>query len=332
VSAPAPGAPPILEVEDLHVRFPTPGGVVRAVEGVSLRLAAGETLAIVGESGCGKSTLARTILGIETRHTGQIRFDGRELPVAGRARRALSRERPLIFQDPDASLNPRLTIGQAVAEPLIIHQPELSRGARRDAVLSLLGRVGLDPTLVDRYPHELSGGQRQRVSIARALSLKPRVLILDEAVSALDVSIRAQILNLLVALQRDFGLAYLFITHDLGVVRYLSHRVAVMYLGQIVEEAETDALFDDPRHPYTQALLGAVLRVDADAPRPSPGLSGDPPSPLHPPAGCRFFSRCRQAVPRCAEHPPALVALGARRARCVLVDPAFSGGDRRTPS
>jgi len=161
------------------------------------------------------------------------------------------------------------------------------------------------------------------VSIARALSLRPRVLILDEAVSALDVSIRAQILNLLVGLQRDFGLAYLFITHDLGVVRYLSHRVAVMYLGQIVEEAETDALFDDPRHPYTKALLGAVLRVDADAPRPSPGLSGDLPSPLHPPAGCRFHSRCREAVPHCAAHAIPLVELGTRRARCVWVDPAF---------
>jgi oligopeptide/dipeptide ABC transporter ATP-binding protein len=326
--SPTPAPPPILEVEDLHVRFSTPAGVVNAVEGVSLALAAGETLAIVGESGCGKSTLARTILGIETPHQGLIRFDGREIPAAGRARRALSRELQLIFQDPDASLNPRLTIGQAVAEPLVIHQPELARGARREAVLALLGRVGLDPTLIDRYPHELSGGQRQRVSIARALSLKPRVLILDEAVSALDVSIRAQILNLLVGLQRDFGLAYLFITHDLGVVRYLSHRVAVMYLGQIVEEAETDALFDDPRHPYTKALLGAVLRVDADAPRPSPGLSGDLPSPLHPPAGCRFQSRCRDALAHCAAHAPAHVQLGTRKARCFLVDPDFDQRER----
>ena len=329
MSAETPAAPPILEVEDLYVRFSTPAGVVRAVEGVSVALAAGETLAIVGESGCGKSTLARTIVGIETRHQGRLRFDGREIPAAGRERRALSRELQLIFQDPDASLNPRLTIGQAVAEPLAIHQPELARGARREAVLSLLGRVGLDPTLVDRYPHELSGGQRQRVSIARALSLKPRVLILDEAVSALDVSIRAQILNLLVALQQDFGLAYLFITHDLGVVRYVAHRVAVMYLGQIVEEAETNALFDEPRHPYTKALLGAVLRVDADAPRPSPGLVGDLlPSPLQPPGGCRFYSRCGEAVPHCATHAPALVELGTRRARCFLVDPAFDARER----
>ncbi|HTV20034.1 MAG TPA: oligopeptide/dipeptide ABC transporter ATP-binding protein [Polyangiaceae bacterium] len=321
----------LLEVHDLDVRFATPGGVVRAVDGVSLSLRAGETLAIVGESGCGKSTLARTIVGIERAHAGQLHYAGRALPTAGPERRALARELQLIFQDPDASLNPRMTIGSAVTEPLIIHRPELSRGERRQAVDVLLRRVGIDPLLFDRYPHELSGGQRQRVCIARALSLEPRLLILDEAVSALDVSIRAQILNLLVELQRSLGLTYLFITHDLGVVRHIAHRVAVMYLGQIVEEADTDALFERPEHPYTRALLGAVLRVDADAQRPTPGVSGDVPSPLRPPSGCRFHTRCPLVFERCRNEAPAHYVLdegavgasaGERRVRCFLVDPS----------
>jgi oligopeptide/dipeptide ABC transporter ATP-binding protein len=276
----------------------------------------------VGESGCGKSTLARTIMGIEHAQRGQLRYAGRPIPEGGRARRELARELQLIFQDPDASLNPRSTIGSAVAEPLVIHRPALSRDERRRTVDGLLRQVGIDPTLFERYPHELSGGQRQRVCIARALSLEPRLLILDEAVSALDVSIRAQILNLLVELQRSLGLTYLFITHDLGVVRYLAHRVAVMYLGQIVEEADTEALFERPQHPYTRALLGAVLRVDADAARPAPGLTGDVPSPLRPPPGCRFHTRCPLAFERCSAEAPPHYELGARRVRCFLVDPA----------
>jgi oligopeptide/dipeptide ABC transporter ATP-binding protein len=319
-SVPAPGAP-ILEVSDLHVQFETSAGPLRAVDGVSLALRPGETLAIVGESGSGKSTLARAIVGIERAQSGVVRFAGRQISPRGAERRALSRELQLIFQDPDASLNPRFTVGQAVAEPLIIHQPKLGRLERRSHVESLLRRVGIDPASIDRYPHELSGGQRQRVSIARALSVAPKVLILDEAVSALDVSIRAQILNLLVELQRSFGLAFLFITHDLGVVRYLAHRVAVMYLGQIVEEADTAVLFDGPGHPYTRALLGAVLRVDSDAPRPSLGLFGDAPSALRPPSGCRFHSRCPQAFARCATEPPPHYALAERNVRCFLFDP-----------
>jgi oligopeptide/dipeptide ABC transporter ATP-binding protein len=275
----------------------------------------------VGESGSGKSTLARAIVGIERAQRGVVRFAGRRVTPGGAERRALGRELQLIFQDPDASLNPRFTVGQAVAEPLIIHQPKLGRLERRRNVESLLRCVGIDPATIDRYPHELSGGQRQRVSIARALSVEPKVLILDEAVSALDVSIRAQILNLLVELQRRFGLAFLFITHDLGVVRYLAHRVAVMYLGQIVEEADTDVLFDGPGHPYTRALLGAVLRVDPDAPRPSLGLFGDAPTPFRPPPGCRFHGRCPQAFARCSTEPPPHDSLAERNVRCFLFDP-----------
>jgi oligopeptide/dipeptide ABC transporter ATP-binding protein len=323
VSAHPPAASePILQVDELCVQFDTPGGVLRAVDGVSLSLRAGETLAIVGESGCGKSSLARAIVGIERAQSGRVRFAGRVMPTRGPARRALARELQLIFQDPDASLNPRLTIGQAVAEPLVIHRRQQTPKERQGAVVSLLRRVGIDPTLGERYPHELSGGQRQRVCIARALSLEPRVLILDEAVSALDVSIRAQILNLLVELQQSLGLTFLFITHDLGVVRYIAHRVAVMYLGQIVEEAETDELFDGPSHPYTRALLGAVLRVGADAPRPAQGLRGDAPSPLRPPAGCRFHSRCPQAFARCSAEPPPHYTVADRRVRCFLFEAA----------
>ena len=308
----------LLEVADLFVSFRVPAGRVRAVDGVSLQLFPGKTLALVGESGCGKSTLARAILGIEPAERGVIRFAGREVPRQGRERRALYRALQLIFQDPDASLNPRLTIGQAVSEPVSIHRPSSSRGECREAARALLGRVGIDPAMFDRYPHELSGGQRQRVSIARALSVEPRVLILDEAVSALDVSIRAQILNLLVELQQATQLAYLFITHDLGVVRHLAHRVAVMYLGQIVEEAETDALFEQPEHPYTRALLGAVLRVQPDAPRPSASLAGELPSPLQPPAGCRFAGRCPHAFEPCASEAPPARARPSGSVRCHL--------------
>jgi oligopeptide/dipeptide ABC transporter ATP-binding protein len=316
-----PRSGPLLEVENLFVHFRTEAGLVQAVDGVSLALRAGETLAIVGESGCGKSTLARAIMGIEAVQQGSIRFAGREVPARGPARRALYRQLQLIFQDPEASLNPRLTIGNAVAEPIQIHR-QLSRPERRSAVDALLRQVGIDPALTDRYPHELSGGQRQRVSIARALAVEPKVLILDEAVSALDVSIRAQILNLLVKLQRELGLAYLFITHDLGVVRYLSHRVAVMYLGQMVEQADTEAIFSNPLHPYTRALLQAVPRLDPEAPYVTSGLRGDVPSPLRPPAGCRFHTRCPQAFGRCSAEAPQLIRLDERRVRCFLAEPA----------
>ena len=322
MSAPEQPPPALLEVHDLHVSFHVPAGRVRAVDGVTLQLVAGQTLAIVGESGCGKSTLARAILGIEPVERGEIRFAGRVVPQRGPERRALYRELQLIFQDPDASLNPRLTVGQTVSEPILIHRPALEQRARRLAAEVLLGRVGIDPALFDRYPHELSGGQRQRVSIARALSVEPRILILDEAVSALDVSIRGQILNLLVELQQAEQLAYMFITHDLSVVRHLAHRVAVMYLGQIIEEAGADALFARPEHPYTQALLAAVLRVEPDAPAPFASVAGEPPSPLQPPPGCRFASRCPHAFERCSASPPPAYPRETGSVRCYLADPA----------
>jgi peptide/nickel transport system ATP-binding protein len=318
---------PLLEVRDLSVEFNTPVGTVRAVDGVSIALSAGETLAIVGESGCGKSSLARANMGITTARRGQIRFAGRELSARGAARRTSARELQLIFQDPEASLDPRFTIGQAVAEPLAIHRPALSRSERRSVAQSLLTRVGIDAAAYDRYPHEISGGQRQRVCIARALAVEPRALILDEAVSALDVSIRAQILNLLVELQQSLGLAYLFITHDLAVVRQVAHRVAVMYLGQIVEAADTEVIFESPAHPYTRALLGAVLRIAADAPRPALGLRGEVPSPLRPPTGCRFHSRCPEAFGRCSAEAPPEYSLPERRVRCFLFDSSARRSD-----
>lgn len=312
--------PPLLRVDQLRVHFATTAGVVQAVSDVSLELFRGETLAVVGESGCGKSSLIRAIMGIEAIESGQVHFDGRPMPSAGAERRALSREIQMIFQDPEASLNPRMTIGSAVSEPLKLHQ-QLTTSERKLALEELLLQVGLDPGLVDRYPHELSGGQRQRVNIARALAVKPRVLILDEAVSALDVSIQAQILNLLVELQKQFGLAYLFITHDLGVVRHLADRVCVMYLGEIVEHAPTEALFTNPRHPYSQALLSAVPKLDPSAPRTRLRLKGDLPSALRPPSGCRFHTRCPEAFERCPREAPREVVLGEQHVRCFLAEP-----------
>jgi oligopeptide transport system ATP-binding protein len=307
----------LLEVEDLAVHFASSAGVVRAVDGVSLSVSRGETLAIVGESGSGKSTLARAILGLEPPRAGRIRFAGTEPNTTPASRRELWRQLQMIFQDPEASLNPRMTIGNAVAEPLEIRH-KLRGAERMEAARQQLRQVGLDPSLYDRYPHELSGGQRQRVSIARALAVQPQALVLDEAVSALDVSIRAQILNLLVQLQSELGLAYVFITHDLGVVRYLAHRVAVMYLGQVVELAETHALFTDPQHPYTRALLAAVPELDPGAPRATSRLRGELPSPLSPPLGCRFHTRCPEAFDRCRDEAPALLQLERRSSRCFL--------------
>lgn len=320
---------PLLEVVDLHVQFPTEAGVVHALSGVSLHVAAGETLAVVGESGCGKSTLARTIVGIEKPKRGTIHFAGKVIGNTRDSRRALSSQLQMIFQDPAASLNPRMTIGAALVEPLLLHN-KVRRGRnnlleRQRATTDLMQKVGLDPLLRERYPHELSGGQRQRVSVARALAVEPQALLLDEAVSALDVSIQAQILNLLVKLQVRLGLAYLFITHDLAVVRHVSHRVVVMYLGQVVEIADKSTLFAAPRHPYTRALLQAVPELQASkAPR-APRLVGDIPSPLHPPSGCRFHTRCPEAIDRCSRETPRLLNLKSTSAgsavhqvRCLL--------------
>jgi oligopeptide transport system ATP-binding protein len=310
----------LVDVRDLAVHFPAVPKAVRAVDGVTLSVERGETLALVGESGCGKSTIARAIMGLVPPTAGEIRFDGTVLPPLGdRARRPFYSKLQMIFQDPDASLNPRLTIFASIAEPIEITLPSLGRKEREARVLSLLSDVGLDEALRDRYPHELSGGQRQRVCVARALAVRPELLVCDEAVSALDVSIQAQILNLLVELREKFGLSYLFITHDLRVVRHLATRVAVMYLGQIVELGPTEALFDAPRHPYTRALLAAVPSLDGTRPAAPARARGDIPSPSDPPSGCRFHTRCPEVFDRCPKDAPRLYELGgARRSRCFL--------------
>jgi len=307
---------PILAVENLKVWFPVHAAPwnrrawVRAVDGVSLKLHAGETLGLVGESGCGKTTTGRAIMGLVRPTGGTVTFDGRDITHLGRTEmRAVRREVQYVFQDPFASLNPALNVAEAIAEPLRIHGLHDTSGAAR--VMELLDHVGLPRSAATRYPHEFSGGQKQRIGIARALALRPRVLILDEPVAALDVSIQAQIVNLLLDLQRAFGLAYIMIAHDLSVVRHMSDRVAVMYLGRIVEENTAEALFRAPMHPYTQALLSAVPALDAEAreSRPRIVLSGEIPSPVAPPPGCRFHPRCFKATPVCAADEPAFSSL-----------------------
>ncbi len=268
-------------------------GPVRAVEEVSLQIERGETLGLVGESGCGKSTLGRTVLRLYEPTAGTITFDGKDLTrLSQRALRPLRRNMQMIFQDPYASLNPRMSVGAAIAEPLEIHELETTREAREARVQELLARVGLRGDAAKRYPHEFSGGQRQRIGIARALACKPQFIVCDEPISALDVSIQAQIVNLLEDLQTADTLTYLFISHDLKIVQHICDRVAVMYLGRIVELAEAKALYRTPKHPYTQALLSAVPRIDPKARRDRIILQGDVPSPLNPPAGCAFHPRC----------------------------------------
>jgi oligopeptide/dipeptide ABC transporter ATP-binding protein len=299
-AAPAPDAP-LVEVEGLSKEFPITQGIifqkqigaVRAVESVSLSIARGETLGLVGESGCGKSTTARLITRLLEPTAGEVRFDGRDIShLSWRALRPLRREMQMVFQDPYASLNPRHSVGQIISAPFRIHGIE---GDRRERVQSLMARVGLNPEHYNRYPHEFSGGQRQRIGVARALALNPRLIVADEPVSALDVSIQAQILNLLKDLQEESDLTYLFISHDLGVVRHVSDRIAVMYLGHIVEVAGADRLYDDPRHPYTAALLSAVPKGHQGAARKRILLTGDVPSPADPPPGCPFHPRCPKA-------------------------------------
>ncbi len=304
----------ILEVRDLKTYYPIRAGLlkreigaVKAVDGVSFELAAGETLGLVGESGCGKSTIARTIMKLVDPTAGQIIFQGEDITTHSRAQMRPIRQRmQVIFQDPYSSLNPRMSVEDIVGEPLKVHGRWKDGGSKR--VVELLDTVGLSPEHGKRYPHEFSGGQRQRIGIARALALNPQLLVLDEPVSALDVSIQAQIVNLLKDLQQQFDLAYLFIAHDLSVVRHISDRVAVMYLGRIVETGARRDVYDRPTHPYTQALLSAVPRPDPDLThdRTRIVLTGDVPSPSNPPSGCHFRTRCWKAEDRCAEEDPLL--------------------------
>ena len=308
---------PVLELRNLTKYFPVRAGVflrkigdVHAVDSVSFKIHRGETLGLVGESGCGKSTLGKTILNLLAPTAGQVFFEGRDLSSVGKAEwRTLRRDMQIISQDPMESLNSRHTVGQILEEPFVIHK--LGEPNQRQVwVQNLLERVGLPRTAVTRFPHEFSGGQRQRIGIARAIALNPKLIICDEAVSALDVSVRAQIINLLLELQREMELALLFIAHDLSVVRHLSDRVVVMYLGQIVEEARSQEIYDSPGHPYTRALVSAIPIPDPEKTRDRAILDGDVPSPINPPAGCRFHTRCIYAKAKCQHESPRLEQVG----------------------
>ncbi|MEU6734006.1 dipeptide ABC transporter ATP-binding protein [Streptomyces physcomitrii] len=312
-----PDREPILEVRGLVKHFPLTQGIlfkrqigaVKAVDGVDFDLGHGETLGIVGESGCGKSTVARMLVHLEEPTRGTIRYKGEDVTkLSGRALKAVRRNIQMVFQDPYTSLNPRMTVGDIIGEPYEIHPEAAPKGSRRQRVRELLDVVGLNPEYLNRYPHQFSGGQRQRIGIARGLALRPEIIVADEPVSALDVSVQAQVINLMERLQDEFDLSYVFIAHDLSIVRHISERVAVMYLGRIVETGTDTEIYEHPTHPYTQALLSAV-------PVPDPGmreararilLSGDVPSPAHPPSGCRFRTRCWKAQERCALEVPAL--------------------------
>jgi len=320
----------ILSVRDVKVEFQikdakgwpwTPPRSLKAVNGISFDLHAGETLGVVGESGCGKSTLARALLNLNPANSGSIRWMGQEMQGATDAAwMAVRKDIQMIFQDPLASLDPRMTVAQIIAEPLRTHHPGMSQDEVMDKVRAIMGRVGLTAQQINRYPHEFSGGQCQRIGIARALILSPKLIVCDEPVSALDVSIQAQIINLLKELQAEFGLALIFIAHDLAVVKHISHRIMVMYLGRAMEFAQKRALYENPQHPYTQALLSAIPIPDPELERGKviQLLQGDLPSPLNPPSGCVFRTRCPKAQAACADQVPVLRATGVQaQAACL---------------
>jgi oligopeptide transport system ATP-binding protein len=319
----------LLEVEELKVHFPVrpdwrgrPTAHVRAVDGLNLSIRKGETVGLVGESGCGKSTLGRAIVRLETPTQGSVRFEGRDLAtLQGAELRRARRRLQMVFQDPFGSLDPRWTIEEIVEEGLRLHEPTLTQATRRERVAALLRDVGLDPSLAARYPHEFSGGQRQRIGIARALAVEPSLIVCDEVVSALDVSVQAQVVNLLAELQRGRGVAFLFIAHDLAVVEHLSERILVMYLGRVVEAGMARQICRTPQHPYTQALISAVPSLDRNAAQTQRiRLQGEVPSPLAPPAGCPFHPRCPMAREQCRVEVPRLRPLGdGREAACHLL-------------